>query len=209
MAEEVERYPAAIQCPRRQCDRRRFHRNVYDTHDAATTTRSDIDSNVRLRTRWDPWRRRCRCVGRSFGESCSAKRMVFSSSTSVRLPPRAPPRSTNTSALARTLACVSRLQRKGTVNVRWSRWVFGNGRRQIDFSRGFLQAIAIDETTVCPVFAAPPRISHGKINLVDTHREGRLDTGRCHRTRVAATATDRVREREERTAINGCIIQYR
>lgn len=26
---------------------------------------------------------------------------------------------------------------------------------------------------------------------------GRLDTGRCHRTRVAATATDRVRERED------------
>lgn len=37
----------------------------------------------------------------------------------------------------------------------------------------------------------------GKINLVDTHRGGRLDTGRRHRTRVAVTATDDALERED------------
>lgn len=57
------------------------------------------------------------------------------------------------------------------------------------------------------VFTEPPRISHGKINLADTHREGdwTLDAVTGH----GLQRLQQIACVKERTAINGCIIQYR
>lgn len=56
------------------------------------------------------------------------------------------------------------------------------------------------------VFTEPPRISHGKINLADTHREGdwTLDAVTGH----GLQRLQQIACVKERTAINGCIIQY-
>jgi len=59
---------------------------------------------------------------------------------------------------------------------------------------------------VRPVFATTPRISPGKINLVDTHREGdwTLEAVTGH----GLQRLQQIACVKERTAINGCIIQY-
>lgn len=57
-----------------------------------------------------------------------------------------------------------------------------------------------------PVFVTTPRISPGKINLVDTHREGdwTLEAVTGH----GLQRLQQIACVKERTAINGCIIQY-
>lgn len=62
------------------------------------------------------------------------------------------------------------------------------------------------EKRACTIFTTPPRISPGKINLVDTHREGdwTLEAVTGH----GLQRLQQIACVKERTAINGCIIQY-